>query len=360
MAGAKTAGACQSAAAVYDVCAFGAVGDGVANDGPAFQAAFDAAYPTGGTIFVPPGRYSIQSGIFANFLHGGSHVTFQGSGSASVIVAQAPSANLFVVANVDALFVVRDLVFEGIPAQGLYDCALVLMAAYCGLAVVERCAFYGLSCMSGTPGVIFAHQQALHVSACQFIGCRGLYGVITCSQYKGLHVADTNFIDLGELNGAGHAKVGGASWIAILDANPIASAGGQAPLVLERCRLDEGCVYALDISPGTGRLARASVVDCMTNVQQGGHGYRFSRVESVEVRGGWIGYSAIIAPAIELVDCGVSTIAAVQSQSGSASELRADAACRCVKVVESSFPGGIWSDAARTVVVVDGVETVTP
>ena len=49
---------------IFNLADFGAVGDGVADDGPALQSALDAIEVTGGgTLFIPPGpslRTSLQ------------------------------------------------------------------------------------------------------------------------------------------------------------------------------------------------------------------------------------------------------------------------------------------------------------
>ena len=48
----------QNESYVFNVRDFGAVGDGTTNDGPAFQAALDAANDAGGgVVYIPPGRY---------------------------------------------------------------------------------------------------------------------------------------------------------------------------------------------------------------------------------------------------------------------------------------------------------------
>ena len=53
-----------SAPPTFTLTDFGAVGDGVADDGPALQAALDAIGEAGGgTLFVPAGRYAIVTGV---------------------------------------------------------------------------------------------------------------------------------------------------------------------------------------------------------------------------------------------------------------------------------------------------------
>src|ERR1700742_4422170 len=58
---------------------FGAVGDGVADDVPAFQAALDAlAAAGGGTLFVPEGKYAIASPVTKNFAGLNASITIKG------------------------------------------------------------------------------------------------------------------------------------------------------------------------------------------------------------------------------------------------------------------------------------------
>ncbi len=68
---------------VYNVKAYGAMGDGTTNDSPAFQAAYNAAVAAGGgTVFVPPlggpGCYLLNTAI--NMTTNGTRVTMEGSG----------------------------------------------------------------------------------------------------------------------------------------------------------------------------------------------------------------------------------------------------------------------------------------
>jgi hypothetical protein len=59
-----TTGVRQMGEGVYNVRAYGAVGNGTTNDAAAFQAAIDAATAAGGgTVFVPAGRYLLQAPI---------------------------------------------------------------------------------------------------------------------------------------------------------------------------------------------------------------------------------------------------------------------------------------------------------
>jgi hypothetical protein len=71
-------------AEVFSVQDFGAVGDGVTDCGPAFQAAFNAANAAGGVVFIPPGRYRKADTINGQWTMY-SNTTLRGVGDASVI-----------------------------------------------------------------------------------------------------------------------------------------------------------------------------------------------------------------------------------------------------------------------------------
>lgn len=71
---------------MYNVMNYGAVGDGVANDSPAFVAAFAAAMLTQGTVYVPRGSYRLAS--IVNVANGGADMNLRmvGDGPSSVII----------------------------------------------------------------------------------------------------------------------------------------------------------------------------------------------------------------------------------------------------------------------------------
>jgi len=66
---------------VYNVKAYGALGDGVASDSAAIIAAIAAIPATGGTLYFPPGVYNITSGAIS--LKSNLHVL--GCGRSSVL-----------------------------------------------------------------------------------------------------------------------------------------------------------------------------------------------------------------------------------------------------------------------------------
>lgn len=81
----------------YNVLAYGAKGDGVTDDGPAFQAAGDAALAAnGGTVVVPasPGAgYLLTTAVLYNMLGSVEWFSIRGVGAGSIILCDNPLAN---------------------------------------------------------------------------------------------------------------------------------------------------------------------------------------------------------------------------------------------------------------------------
>jgi hypothetical protein len=104
----------ETAAPVSDVSDFGAVGDGVADDTAAIQAAIDhASALSGGVVFVPAGNYRTTAEL--RITTGG--LTLRGEGPASVLHITSPSKpevgihieGESVITNID----IRDLALVG-------------------------------------------------------------------------------------------------------------------------------------------------------------------------------------------------------------------------------------------------------
>ena len=72
---------------------YGALGNGVVNDGPALQAAFDAASakPTGGEVFLPPGTYRLDTSVA--LLRPRSGVMVRGAGRGRSVIVIDDSVN---------------------------------------------------------------------------------------------------------------------------------------------------------------------------------------------------------------------------------------------------------------------------
>jgi hypothetical protein len=83
-------------AQIVNVKAFGAIGDGVADDAPAIQAAINAAATLGANVYIPGGTYRLNSGITSTDVTvlgaGGARtiLEFYGAGTAVVLTTTRP------------------------------------------------------------------------------------------------------------------------------------------------------------------------------------------------------------------------------------------------------------------------------
>ena len=107
----------------FNVKSYGAIGNGVANDAVAIQAAITAAVLDHGTVYLPAGTYGIKTTLFV-----GSNVTMVGDGVTSVVTPlpgwSSPYGGLII--NRDSAnnsITIRSLAFQGNKANapGLHD-----------------------------------------------------------------------------------------------------------------------------------------------------------------------------------------------------------------------------------------------
>lgn len=101
----------------HNVQAYGAVGDGVTNDLPAFQAAVAAACP-GGTIYIPPlsnGKfYNLDAGLVITSCRG---IRILGGGATAVIAATDPNADAITL-NGSSYFYLHGFTIQGVAGGG--------------------------------------------------------------------------------------------------------------------------------------------------------------------------------------------------------------------------------------------------
>src|SRR5204863_6415656 len=107
-------------AEVFNLRDFGAVGDGVTDDGPAFQSALDAlALAGGGTLFIAEGKYVIATPVFKNFTGSASSITIKGVESLTPVAP--PNSIGFVLAGG------LDLLSEVYPRTGQTQIAISIV-----------------------------------------------------------------------------------------------------------------------------------------------------------------------------------------------------------------------------------------
>ena len=342
---------------------FGAIGDGAANDAPALQAALDALILAGGgTLFVPPGKYRIATTVSANFLNTASVVIVKGAGSASqLFIATGESANALELRNAESLLI-DNLVFVGDPLA-TNDARIVLDIESGLRAMIRNTSFYGLISQVAGGAVLRAENTDLRIEHSAFRGCSGASGlgvpVIKVDNWRGLSVADVDFLDFGVLNGVFHSKTPmnpANAWIQINNTALLDNATAQSEIVIERVRMDEGAFNGVfvNIDPAeSDRLAHLRISGLRLNgTGLGGNGVWVQNAERVTIESSWFGYAANPGTAIALINVDNGTIRDVRAEAAF-NRIHADSACKSLTVVDSTY-GVLDSQATVTSIVRDG------
>jgi len=253
---------------------FGAVGDGVADDGPAFQSALDAlAAAGGGTLFVPEGKYAIVTPVEKDFTGLASSITIMGVESLTPVAPpSAGGAELSLGLDLHtevyprtgeqqvAIFikglrnlVVKDIAFVG-TATVVTDAQSTLYLSDIGKAQIKHSEFYGLATMTGY-GIVVALRSDLEMTQCKFLGSTatsGLYiPIVQNLEWYGITVTDTTFLDYGQrpelFSKTGYAAP--VSWINIGNAAQKTNLSPRREVVLRNVFLDEGGYWGLTCFP---------------------------------------------------------------------------------------------------------------
>lgn len=255
--------------AVFDVTAYGAVGDGMTNDGPAIQAAIAAAVAAGGgRVYFPRTAMSwrIMTEV-ASIISGtvGPHVTLCGErGGGPIRVAAAVAINGFR--------------FDGFATIDFENLTFVEEASDPGVAslwyagstslrsTVRNCEFVGISSSGSILGALAIFSQWEN---CTFGGCSSPAGFNIAFGTSSNIARDCHFIDYANFRSTFYSKSpnGNQAWIG--GAGDWSAAKfdsvGNAPLVVERCHFDEGAANAVQIFNAgfaTGLAPSLRVSDC--------------------------------------------------------------------------------------------------
>jgi hypothetical protein len=253
---------------------FGAVGDGVADDGPAFQSALDAlAAAGGGTLYVPEGKYAIATPVAKDFTGLASSISILGVESLTPVAPpSAPGSELS--KGLDLLsevyprtgeqqvaifikglsnLVIKDIAFVG-TATVVTDAATTLFLSDIGKAQIKHSEFYGLATLTGA-GVVAALRCDLEIMQSKFLGSTatsGLYiPIVQNLEWYGITVSDTTFLDYGQrpelFSKTGYAAP--ISWINIGNAAQTTNLLPRREVVLRNVFLDEGAYWGLSSLP---------------------------------------------------------------------------------------------------------------
>jgi hypothetical protein len=254
--------------------AFGAVGDGVTNDGPALQRALNAlASAAGGTLVVPAGRYAIASPVSKDFSGLKNPVTIRGVASSTTVNTRGGGAQLshgldltseFVIKTGEATvalaltnlasLLITDMVFIGTP-DASSDANRALFLDGIPDATIRHSEFYGLSSRTEGGAIIYANSCGLSIDQTAFLGSSADSGlrtsVVLATNWKSISLVDSVFVDYGQRPDY-YGKLGLASpfaWIMIGDAAPVDSLSSRRDATIRNVFMDEGGYHAIASVP---------------------------------------------------------------------------------------------------------------
>ncbi len=250
---------------------FGAVGNGVVDNGPAFQSALDALVTAGGgTLLVPAGSYLVATPVVKDFssLAGGS-ITIRGVPSSTmpappsasgqelsegldltseIIPATGPNQVTFTLSHLSHLLV-EHIGFTGRPSQ-FTDALITLYFVDIDDAKIRHCEFYGLSTFGVTPelgggNLVRAVDSELSIELSVFLGCTansGAYGALVENLYwRKFNINNSIFLDYGQRTFFGKTGLGAPlSWIDIGNATAVTPDSPRREFVVRDTFLDEG------------------------------------------------------------------------------------------------------------------------
>ena len=354
---------------------FGAVGDGVADDGPAFQSALDAlASAGGGTLFVPAGHYFVATPVAKDFssLTNGT-ITIQGVPSdtmpapptaaghelaqglnltSEIISAAGPSHITLLLTNLKDL-TLEHLVFIGRPDQ-MTDALTTLQLDTINNATIRHCEFYGLSTFSAVPeygvgNIIRAVNSNLSIELSVFLGCTansGGYGaVVENFWWRKFSITNSIFLDYG-LRPGYFSKTGlGApiSWIDIGNAAYPTPSSPRREFVVRETFLDEGGWVGISAFPRrwgpTAKIDLVYISGLKMNVSNlGTTGHSLYDIENLLIENSHYGWSHNASAAID-INRTANAIFDHLTCIDHADRLRADAATGRLTVINSQYAG---------------------
>ena len=319
----------------FNLADFEAVGDGVADDGPALQRALDAvAQAGGGTLFIPAGLYKIQTPVVRDF--GGVSVTIQGVPSDTMpapptaggdqlalsldlasefIPATGASASAITLSNIDEL-TVEHLAFTGIESS-ITDAYITLFMSDVKHALVRHNEFYGLATFGTIPGlgggnIIRAVRSELSIESTVFLGCAansGAYApIVDNHEWKRFSISNSIFIDYGTRSYFGKMGLGAPiSWINFGSVAPRTPESSRREVVVRDTFLDEGGWIGITAFPhlwGTPAdpFDLIYISGLKMNVSNlGTAGHQFYDVKNVLIENSHYGWSHNTGAAIDII-----------------------------------------------------------
>jgi len=351
----------------FDLSAFGAVGDGVADDGPALQSALNAiADAGGGILLVPAGRYAIVTPVQKNFTGLAASVTIQGVESSTPVPPPTAGANelthgldlvsefapqtgefqnAITISGLDT-FLIKDLVFIGTP--GVDNDALITLAlSDISSATIRHCEFYGLSSLVRGGAIVDAVRSDLTFEQSVVLGSAcssGVYSsIIQNREWKGITVSDAAFVDYGQRAELyGKMNTAPFSWVNIGNAAATDNDSPRREAVIRNVFFDEGGYMGLTSVSGLSGppavpIDLLYVTGIFINVSNfGTTGHYLDRIDKVLIEKSHFGWSHNAGSAIELLGVGNAIIDETECVAG-ANRIAADSATGKLTVINSNY-----------------------
>ncbi|HKQ50764.1 MAG TPA: Calx-beta domain-containing protein [Pyrinomonadaceae bacterium] len=276
---------------------YGAVGDNVADDGPALQHALNAlAQAGGGTLVVPQGRYAIVTPVVKDFTGLASSISILGVPSSTVVNHRGTGTekttglgltsefypktgetqDALTLTGLDTLLI-KDIAFVGTLGVTT-DAKNTLVMRRIGEATVRHCEFYALSSRVRDGSIITAWESKFKLDQSKILGCTGSTAaatpIIHNHLWKGIEVTDTVFVDYGQRpNLYGKMTVSPQAWLAINSPAPLTSNSPRREVVLRNVFMDEGGwmgVLSNPLSSDTNR-AKTDLIYIHDMIENVGH-----------------------------------------------------------------------------------------
>ena len=191
----------------FNVKSYGAIGNGVADDGSAVQAAMTAAAAAnngGGTVFFPPGTYRSTIGLT---LSGGSKMLGAGAGTIAKLMFDAAAAGLTLTAGVNTQTVLDSMY---ISCQTTVNSATIITVSNPGRVHMQDCTIGGDTAVAGRSLEIFGGATAeTTIHRCRFVSNSGtaVQYQILANPSSWIRLPDCDFINL-QGRGIDHVVVG--------------------------------------------------------------------------------------------------------------------------------------------------------
>ena len=264
----KTSRQTASDEVAINLADYGAIGDGVVDDGPALQSALDDLNALGGgTLEVPAGQYRLVTPVVEHFQPGLS-VTIQGVPSntpievagngrglnleSEFVIAVGETSTAIFLSGLDSLLI-RDLSFVGVQ-EVESDAGLVLGLSQISQTTVRHCEFYGLAVLGGD-SIILAQQTNLSLEQTAFLGCSTNSGrnapLIQNLSWLGISVRDCKFVDYGNRPGFFSKTPLQPPYAWVMAGNPIAPepSHSRREAIFKNVFMDEGSFFAITVRP---------------------------------------------------------------------------------------------------------------